>query len=135
LSHLANYLVHFAEDFFRLTDIRCRLDIPELLPGIPISANQRHHLLLATKEACNNVVRHSAATEVWVRLTVTEDQFTIAVEDNGQGFHQGAVPVDHDGLLNIQQRLADLGGRVELQSAPGQGTRVRIIAPLTPQDK
>ena len=135
LSHLANYLVHFAEDFFRLTDIRCRLDIPVLLPGIPISANQRHHLLLATKEACNNVARHSGATEVWVRLTVTEDQFSIAVEDNGHGFNLESVPADHDGLLNIQQRLADLGGRVELQSAPGQGTRVRIIAPLTPQKK
>ena len=70
-----------------------------------------------------------------MRLTLTEDQFSIAVEDNGHGFHMESVPADHDGLLNIQQRLADLGGQVELQSAPGQGTRVRIIAPLTPQNQ
>jgi signal transduction histidine kinase len=133
LSHLANYLVHFAEDFFRLTDIRCRLDVPALVPPIPVSAHQRHHLLLATKEACNNVVRHSGATEVWVRLAVTEQEFSITVEDNGHGFSLEAVPADHDGLLNLRQRLADLGGRMELHSTPSQGTCVRIIAPLNAQ--
>ena len=130
LSHLANYLVHFAEDFFRLTEIRCRLDVPALPPPIPLSAHQRHHLLMATKEACNNVVRHSGATEVWVRLTVTEEAFSITIEDNGRGFAPEAVPADHDGLLNMRQRLADLGGRVELRSAPREGTCVRMIAPL-----
>ncbi len=135
LSHLANYMVHFAEDFFRLTSIRCRLDVPALVPSVPVSAHQRHHLLLATKEACNNVVRHSSASEVWVRLTVTEREFSITVEDNGSGFDLEAVPADHDGLLNLRQRLADLGGRVELHSTPGQGTRVRIIVPLNPQTR
>jgi signal transduction histidine kinase len=130
LSHLANYLVHFAEDFFRLTDIRCRLDVPPLLPSIPVSAHDRHHLLLAAKEACNNVVRHSGATEVWVRLKITGQEFSITVEDNGQGFDPETVPADHDGLLNLRHRLADLGGRVEVQSSPGKGTSVQIIAPL-----
>ena len=133
LSHLANYLVHFAEDFFRLTDIRCRLDVPSLVPPIPVTAHQRHHLLLATKEACNNVVRHSGATEVWIRLAVTEQEFSIMVEDNGHGFSIEAVPADHDGLLNLRQRVADLGGRMELQSTPSRGTCVRITAPLNPQ--
>jgi ligand-binding sensor domain-containing protein/signal transduction histidine kinase len=135
LSHLANYLVHFVEDFFKPTDIRCRLDVPALVPPIPISAKQRHHLLLATKEACTNVVRHSSATEVWVRLVIAEDQFSITVEDNGRGFDPEGVPADHDGLLNLQHRVADLSGRVEVQSAPGRGTCVRISAPLKPQSE
>jgi signal transduction histidine kinase len=132
LDHLANYLVHFAEDLFRLTPTRCRLDIPALVPELPISTQQRHHFLLAVKEACNNVARHSKAEEVWVRMTITEREISVTVEDNGRGFDPESVPPDHDGLLNMRQRMADLGGRMELNSEPGRGTRVRLTAPLNP---
>jgi signal transduction histidine kinase len=128
--HLANYLVHFAEDFFRLTAIRCRLDVPANLPQIPISTHHRHHFLLAVKEACNNVVRHSEASEVWLRITVADRQFSITLEDNGKGFREECVPEGSDGLANIRQRMADLGGCLELTTAPGQGTRLKLIAPL-----
>ncbi|MBI4326796.1 MAG: ATP-binding protein, partial [Chloroflexi bacterium] len=130
LDHLANYLVHFAEDFFRLTTIRCYLDVPADLPQIPLSTQHRHHLLLAVKEACNNVVRHSEASEVWLRMTVAEKQFSITVEDNGKGFRVESAPEGSDGLVNMRQRMADLGGCLELSSGPGRGTRVKLIAPL-----
>jgi len=132
LNHLANYLVHFAEDLFRLTPTRCRLDVPALVPQLPISTQQRHHFLLAVKEACNNVARHSNATEVWVRMAVSEREIRVTVEDNGRGFDPAAVAPDHDGLLNMRQRMADLGGTMELVSQPGQGTRVTLTAPLQP---
>ena len=132
LDHLANYLVHFAEDLFRLTPTRCRLDIPALVPHLPISAQQRHHFLLAVKEACNNVARHSSAAEVWVRMTLTDHEVSVTVEDNGRGFDPEAVPADHDGLLNMRQRMADLSGQMELSSEPGRGTRVRLTIPLNP---
>lgn len=132
LDHLANYLVHFAEDLFRLTPTRCRLDVPTFVPHLPITAQQRHHFLLAVKEACGNVARHANAKEVWVRMTIAEREISVTVEDNGQGFDPEAVPVDHDGLLNMRQRIADLGGHMELSSKPGRGTRVRLTAPLNP---
>ena len=130
LDHLANYLVHFAEDLFRLTPTRCRLDIPSFVPRQPIGAQQRHHFLLAVKEACNNVARHSHATEVWVRMTTNDREVSVTIEDNGRGFDPAAVPEDHDGLLNMRHRMSDLGGQLELTSEPGRGTRVSFTVPL-----
>jgi signal transduction histidine kinase len=86
LEHRANYLVQFAEDFFWPTLIRCRLDVPVNLPPIPVLTQHRHNLLLVVKETCNNVVRHSAASEIWLRVLITNQEFSITIEDNGKGF-------------------------------------------------
>jgi ligand-binding sensor domain-containing protein/signal transduction histidine kinase len=132
LDNLANYLVQFAEDFFRLTPIRCQLDVPSDVPQIPLGTQQRHHILLAVKEACNNVARHSGAGEVWVRLGVNDSELCIAIEDNGRGFATGTAAEGSDGLRNMRQRMAEVGGRLELVSEQGQGTRVKLLAPLHP---
>jgi ligand-binding sensor domain-containing protein/signal transduction histidine kinase len=131
LDHLANYLVHFAEDFFRLTSIRCRLDVPVDLSPTPISTQHRHHLLLAVKETCNNIARHSGASEVWLRINITNHEFSITIEDNGKGFHVASAREGSDGLLNIRERMEEIGGFTELTSKPGEGTRLRLILPLT----
>lgn len=128
--HLANYLVHFAEDFFRLTSIRCRLDVPSALPDIPISTQSRHHLHLAVKEACNNVVRHSEATEVWLRVALTDSLLTITIEDNGKGFQCGTEAAESNGLINMRHRIAEVGGQFKLTSVPGRGTSVSLTMPL-----
>jgi len=130
LHHLANYLVQFAENFFRLTPIRCRLDVPVQLPPVHMSSELRHHLLLAVKEACHNAARHSGATELWLRLAWDGVALSIAIEDNGGGFDAAAVAERGNGLRNLRARLASAGGRVELATAPGQGTRIRLVVPL-----
>lgn len=131
LDHFANYVSQFAEDFFRLTPIRCRLDLPADLPEKPLSTEARHQLFLAVKEGLNNVVRHSGATEVWIRLSCDGGQLVLWIEDNGRGLpHEGAGP-GQDGLRNLRQRLEKLGGRTEVETGPGQGTRLRMSLPLT----
>jgi len=118
LLHLADYLARFADEFFRPTPIRCRLDVPVQLPAWPLSAQQRHHLLLIVKEACTNVIRHSQATEVWLRLHVADGTLVIGIEDNGCGFNPAKVPAGGNGLQNQRDRVHSLGGRMELESAP-----------------
>ncbi|HEV7924388.1 MAG TPA: two-component regulator propeller domain-containing protein [Verrucomicrobiae bacterium] len=130
LDNLANYLVQFAENFFQLTAIRCRLDVPDIVSPIPLSAQQRHHILLAVKEACNNAARHSGATEVWLRMRTDTSSFSISIEDNGRGFVAGRAGDGSDGLRNIAERLAEIGGRMELASEPEQGTCVKLIVSL-----
>jgi ligand-binding sensor domain-containing protein/signal transduction histidine kinase len=131
LDGLANYIVGFAEDFFRLTPIRCRVDVPTRLPQATLSGQARHHLLLAVKETCNNVVRHSEATEVWLRVASENHHFTIAIEDNGKGFSGQAASAGSDGLFNIRQRMEELGGDLEVTSSSGNGTNVKLIVGLT----
>jgi signal transduction histidine kinase/ligand-binding sensor domain-containing protein len=129
LGHLIDYAGQFALDYLRLAGIRCRLDLPEQTPARELSTDLRHNLFLAIKEALNNVVRHAQATEVWLRAKVAPDALEISIEDNGHGF--AAAPDDAlaDGLRNMRQRLAELGGECLIKSHPGSGTTVVLHLP------
>ena len=132
LEGLLNYLEKFAQDFLLTAGIRCRLDLPEGIPPLPLTAEVRHNLFLAFKEALNNAVRHAAASEVRVALTLEPGGVALAVEDNGCGFSPGASAgagaadrfASGEGLENMRRRLAKVGGVCEIDSAPGKGTRV-----------
>jgi signal transduction histidine kinase len=126
LDHFANYVSQFAEDFLRLTSIRCRLDVPADLPERPLSTEARHQLFLAVKESLNNVVRHSDATEVWLRLRCENGELGVAIEDNGRGLSASAPGSSHNGLLNLRNRIERLGGKFTVESEPGQGTKLRF---------
>jgi two-component sensor histidine kinase len=128
-AELASYLCQWAQDFFRSSPIRCRLDVAEPLPAHPLMTEVRHNLFLGFKEALNNAARHSAASEVWVRVRVQGHSLHVRVEDNGQGFDPAAARGGH-GLANMQARLQALGGRAEVRSQPGRGTSVTFHLPL-----
>jgi ligand-binding sensor domain-containing protein/signal transduction histidine kinase len=130
LDHFANYVSQFAEDFFRLTPIRCRLDVPADLPERPLPTEARHQLFLAVKESLNNVVRHSGASEVWLRMHCDHGELRIAIEDNGRGLPMSKPGAGQDGLANIRTRVERLGGRLEIESGPGRGTLLRLSLPL-----
>ena len=90
----------------------------------------RHHLFLVVKEALSNIVKHARATEVWLRLSVKDKTLSLIIEDNGCGFDlaHSALRTPHsalgNGLVNMRERLAQLGGQFTVDSIPGQGTRI-----------
>ena len=138
---LANYLSHYAQNFLRMADIRCRIEMPHQLPKQPLSAEVRHTLFLAFKEALNNVLKHADATEVRIALTASEAGFDLLVADNGKGFSREMVaaqtagaraprPTPGNGLANMHGRLQEIGGVCELASAPGAGTRITFRVKL-----
>jgi signal transduction histidine kinase len=100
------------------------------LPELPLTAEVRHNLYLASKESLNNIVKHAAASEVWIRLQFNGSVFTFSIEDNGRGFDPARQPVRGNGLPNMRKRLEDAGGQCELESAPGKGTRVKFSITL-----
>jgi signal transduction histidine kinase len=117
IENFANYISHFANEFFRPTSIRCRLDIPTQLPQQTMSTEARHHLFLAVKEALNNVARHSGASQVWIRLSCGDGRLVISVEDNGRGMDANSAEPGQDGLVNIRRRLEALSGTVTMGKA------------------
>ena len=131
-----DYISAFAEDYLRVAAIRCRMDLPMSLPATRVDAELRYNLFLAVKEALNNVVKHSRATEVWLRLAIAPEQFTLIIEDNGQGLPlpgetkeasaAGGRIASGSGLSNLEKRMAAHGGRCHFYSVPGQGTRVEL---------
>jgi signal transduction histidine kinase/streptogramin lyase len=128
---LASYLADFAREFFSPTSIRFRIHLPDSLPALTLSAAQRHNLFLATKEALNNVARHSGAGEVWLRIRIENGQLEIIVEDDGCGFDPRQIAGEGNGLPNMGTRLEAIGGCAEIDSQPGRGTTVRFVAPMT----
>ena len=132
---LVGYLNQYVNQFFESTDIRCRLEIPPRLPPLILSAEIRHDLFLVIKEALHNVLKHARATEVRVRVTETDATVEIAIEDNGCGFDAsapGAVPAGN-GLQNMRQRMASLGGGFELVTAPAAGTKLKFVVKAHPE--
>jgi signal transduction histidine kinase len=127
LESFANYLSQFAQQHMTLARVRCVLDVPTVLPVVVLSAEVRHKLLLAAREALQNVATHAVATEARVALQLDEDALTITITDNGCGFDPGHVSGEGNGLSNMRRRLDDIGGRMEIVSQPGQGTTVRLV--------
>ena len=138
LEHVASYIGQYAEEYFQMTGIECELDIPTQLPRHPLSSQIRHHLFLAAHEALTNILKHSGATRARVSMACAGDLFEITISDNGRAFDlscieaktESAAGAAGDGLTNMSQRLADIGGSCHIQSAPGQGTTIRFAMPL-----
>lgn len=131
LDSLVQYLSHFAYDFFQMTAVTCELIIPEDVPPVPLNAEVRHNLFMVAKEAMNNVVKHSGASRVTLRVQVRAGNLEIQVSDNGRGFDvAAAVSSQRSGLRNMKQRLAAVGGELQIQSTAGQGATIGITLHL-----
>jgi signal transduction histidine kinase/ligand-binding sensor domain-containing protein len=135
LEDLLTYTVKFAQEHLGLARIRCRLDVPAHLPPLHLSAEIRHNLFLAIKEAINNVVKHSKATEAWLRLRSSPRSFVFEIEDNGCGIPSSVTAGNfadltssgsHNGLRNMERRLHEIGGTFEILRHPEGGTIVRM---------
>ncbi|MBL9173927.1 MAG: hypothetical protein JNL10_10370 [Verrucomicrobiales bacterium] len=134
LEPLANYVCQYAREFLSTPDIRCRLQVPALLPDVPVPSTVRHHLLMMLKECLSNVARHSGATEVTVELDWNRGTLRLAVSDNGRGFEGADAPRPRpgggSGLANLRRRAEALGGRCSIESRPGSGTRIEVTLAL-----
>jgi signal transduction histidine kinase/ligand-binding sensor domain-containing protein len=125
--YLVDYLSQFAVEFLQAADILCLVEMPDEIPDWEISPEARHNLLLIVKEALNNIVRHARASEVSLRVTVSKNQVNIVIQDNGRGFEHPPDNASCDGLRNMRQRMEEIGGRFELDSRPGAGTRIALL--------
>lgn len=130
LNKFCDYIAVQAQELFQLTPILCRVDLPPEMPGHPLSAEVRHHLFLATKEALNNVVRHSNAGEVWVRFKLESSNFQISISDDGKGFTPEQKHSMRNGLQNMRKRLEDVDGHFTITSRPEHGTEVTLVISL-----
>jgi signal transduction histidine kinase/RNase P/RNase MRP subunit p29 len=130
LQSLADYLTGYAEEFFSNTNIACRFKVPVSFPPVTLDGRVRHDLLLAVKEALNNIVRHAEATDVEFRMEVANGRLEIEITDNGKGFESGSEKGRH-GLKNLSSRLLMLGGVCTVESRVAGGTVVTIGLPLS----
>jgi signal transduction histidine kinase len=135
LDGLWSYLTHHAQEYLAAAGVACRLEAPEALPALPLSAEVRHNVFLAVKEALHNVVKHAAAREVRLTLALLPRGFAIEVRDDGCGRRElpsGQRGSAGQGLRNIAERMEAIGARCEVTDIPQGGTSVRLGVPAEP---
>jgi signal transduction histidine kinase len=112
--------------------IRIDLSLPEELPAISLAPTAEVQLLRIVQESFANIRKHAGAKHVSISVTKEPQSMLLHIQDDGIGFDPHRLPRSHEsfGLGIMSQRAAEVGGRVEVKSAPGSGTEVIIEVPV-----
>ncbi|OGT83672.1 MAG: hypothetical protein A3H91_10355 [Gammaproteobacteria bacterium RIFCSPLOWO2_02_FULL_61_13] len=116
----AGWIAHIDEDF----------------SGERLDSNLELACYRVAQEALTNVMRHAAASEIWVTVRQSDEGLLLTVRDNGRGFEPGidrsAAGAPHLGLLGMEERVRNLAGQLKIRTSRGEGTEVQAIFPLAP---
>jgi len=118
---LAAAIEHHVAQFSERTGIPCHLKMNR--EEFDLGGDLATAVFRIVQEALTNVARHAGARQVTVRIDELVDGIRLGVEDDGQGFDVGSR-TSRFGLLGIRERITMLGGQLEIDSAPGKGTRI-----------
>ena len=106
--------------------------MPTQLPATDIPPEVRHNVFLAFKESVNNVVKHAHASEAWIRLRLSPENFILEIEDNGRGLGDidSKAAQMRNGLRNMKKRMEDIHGKFSISPGTNGGTIVRLTIPI-----
>jgi signal transduction histidine kinase len=123
---LAAALETYAERAASRGNLELIADLPDL-SGPTLPSDVRIALFRAAQEAISNVLKHAHATQLEVSLEERDGSIRLRIEDDGQGFEPEAAPQKEAqtwGLKIMRERIESIGGKVKIESKPGEGTRV-----------
>ena len=133
LDQLAAFIRQYALRFFRDAPVVCTVSGVESIPPCPLAPEEQHHLLSVAKEAMNNVLRHSQAARLTIRMTVAHNVFELMFQDDGIGFDStDTTSHEGNGINNMRARVAEIGGRLKIVSRANQGTQLTVCFPCAP---
>lgn len=129
LEALLAYMREQMNKLLEYSGIDYKIDMPEVEGTIQLSNQQRRNIFLVTKEMVHNAIKHSMATQISVTAVLHADRLSFEVKDNGRGFDT-SIGSNGNGLKNIRQRINEIRGTLELESAPGGGTVCSYSIPI-----
>lgn len=127
----AQELAALARTMQALWPVMIRTEVEEVTAS-RLSTTQELHALQISRECLSNAVRHGAARAIRIRLGAQAGAAVLQVEDDGRGFDVAAARGTGSGLTNLEARARELGGTLQVESAPLRGTVVRITFTLPP---
>ncbi|WP_035615746.1 ATP-binding protein [Haloferula sp. BvORR071] len=133
LGSLSDYLCNHATGYLADAGLSCHFESPPDGREAMLPFAIRHPLLMAVKEALQNVVKHAGASRVTISLQSKGDAIELDVSDDGKGIARtnDSNSTDGDGLDNMRGRLAEVGGTCVIGRSPAGGTRVTLSVPWT----
>ncbi len=122
---------NFVSDVLAAANINYIINIEEGTDDVIKNITAKKNILLIIKEAVNNVVKYSTASQVSISIKKIDEHICVQVADNGKGFDTTAAKSSGDGLRNMQKRAEELKGIFEISSALDKGTTVSALLPIT----
>lgn len=109
-----------------------KVDVSIILQSERLSSSIEHAVYATIMEALSNVAKHAAASSVAVTLIEGQRQLLLTISDNGRGIHHGESKPNGSGLglVSITERATALGGKVEIESVPGNGFTLQFTMPI-----
>lgn len=125
---LADAIRLLAQELAAKIPVTCHLQVADLT----LPAHIENHLYRIFQEGLANVLRHSQASEVEIRLDSLDQgsRVYLSIADNGVGFAETSIPKTSFGIRTIKERASELGGTAEWISVPGKGTRLDVRIPI-----
>jgi signal transduction histidine kinase len=122
-----------AQDFEKRAGIECSLSLPS--EDLILAADQALAIYRIFQEGLTNVARYAQATHVEVKLLKSGELLTLMLHDNGQGIKDEDISSPHSiGLLGMRERAKYIGGTVDMNGVPGQGTTLIVTIPISTND-
>lgn len=128
--HLNIRIKNFVVDVLSAANINYTIHIEEGTELLVKNITAKRNILLIIKEAVNNLVKYSGASQAAVSVKKIDEHICVLVADNGKGFDVAAQKGKGDGLTNMQKRTEELKGFFEISSAAGKGTTISALLPI-----
>ena len=119
LGNMIAYIRSYAIEYFENTGINCHISIPADLPNIEVIGEIRRNVFLVVKEALNNILKHSKATDVEITLTRIDNDLILYIQDNGIGIDLDKLRLFGNGLKNMKKRMADVNIEFSIENKNG----------------
>ncbi len=126
-ENLVQAIRKYVTEWSRLNQITANVNVTAE-PILP--THIRETLYRVSQEALSNVSKHSQATQVEINLCWENDGFAVQISDNGKGFDIYSIVENGLGLQSMRERLTSLGGRIRVESKPGDGVLVYAWCPI-----
>jgi signal transduction histidine kinase len=127
VDNMIAYVRSYTLEFLDNTDISCHIEYPDSIPAIEMSGERRRNIFLCIKEALNNIVKHSKATEVMICFKLGP-HLVIEIRDNGTGLNPDKLREFSNGLANMRKRMETIDGHFSIRNQ--HGTIVTLSVPL-----
>lgn len=129
-------LVAALDNFSRAWGANCGINVHFLssLPERRMESNLETNLYRIAQEALNNIQKHARAKEVLISIKSLDGHIVLSVQDDGVGFRETDEPIHSTesggfGLMGMRERAAMIGGQLEVETAPGEGTEITVRVP------
>ena len=129
LEDLTSHMMEFGLRLLESRNIKFKTHIVDGFSGKQLLPEVRRNVYLIFKEAVNNIAKYSEATEAQFDFALKKGKLSMKISDNGKGFDPEdlqAMGAGGNGLKNMRKRASEIGGKLDVFSAPGEGARVEL---------